>query len=171
MKLSFHSTLFPLAIFTLFLTTFLACEPAPPAETGPTPMEIRQDSLNFLTALNMHLDAVKNKDFEALKRTMPAPEADFHLILPNGAMMDKSGDFLDAHQEWFQDTSWTMESKILHAENGPEFGIALVEATNREPERNGKPYFHKMAISYGLKKINGIWLVVYDHASTMEKSE
>ncbi len=134
-------------------------------------MEIRQDSLNFLTALNMHLDAVKNKDFEALKRTMPAPEEAFHLILPNGAMMTKSGDFLNAHEEWFQDTTWTMETQILYTSNGPDYGIALVEATNREPERNGKPYFHKMAISYGLKKVNDNWLVIHDHASTLEKSE
>ena len=39
-----------------------------------------------------------------------------------------------------------------------------------EPERDGKPYFNRMHISYTLEKQNGQWYVIKDHASSVEKS-
>ncbi|MCB0616701.1 MAG: nuclear transport factor 2 family protein [Phaeodactylibacter sp.] len=156
-----------------FLLAFVACSCVnfQDKDDGPaTPAAVESDSIGFQAALDAHLNAVRQHDFEALKRTVPA-SGPMHLVLPNGAHFATAEEFLSLHEEWFQDTTWTMETKVQHIDPSADSGIALVEAINREPERNGKPYFHKMFITYSLKKVNGQWLVVYDHASTIEKSE
>ena len=49
-------------------------------------------------------------------------------------------------------------------------GIAHTEIMYREPERDGKPYFNRMAVGYALEKIDGRWYVVKDQMCSLEKS-
>ena len=79
--------------------------------------------------------------------------------------------FLDYHRDWFEDTSWTFEPKILEFNAGLYFGMAVVEVMYKEPNRNGKPYFNRMIVSYDLEKQNGEWVVIKDQTSSIEKSE
>ena len=51
-----------------------------------------------------------------------------------------------------------------------DLGMAVVEVIYREPNRNGKPYFNRMIVSYDLQKVAGQWYVIKDHASSVEKS-
>ncbi|HMQ62333.1 MAG TPA: nuclear transport factor 2 family protein [Flavilitoribacter sp.] len=145
--------------------------PAPDAPSETPISDPAADSIAFRQALKAHLNAVEHKDFEGLKNTSAPESGQVLWVLPDGAQFTKAADFLKLQEEWFQDTTWTMEMKILEMENSADFGVAVVEAMLREPERNGKPYFHKMAISYALRKMEGAWRVVMDHASTIEKSE
>ncbi|PHN06669.1 YybH family protein [Flavilitoribacter nigricans] len=146
-----------------------ACQSEAQPESAPTVVAEKPDE-SFRLALEEHLAAVAAKDFDRLKMTVPQ-SGELVWVLPNGASFMKAEEFLQNHQEWFQDTSWTMTTQILQANWGQDHGTALVEADLREPERNGKPYFHRMFISYGLERSNGRWQVVLDHASTIEKSE
>lgn len=127
----------------------------------------------FKEALRQHLDAVSAKDIDAVKKTLPPSNESMHLILPNGTQMNTAGEFIKMHDDWFKDTStaWTLNFSIKYAYANGNLGYALVEGMLEEPNRNGKPYFHKMHVSYVLEKINGKWLVIKDHASTIEKSE
>lgn len=145
-----------------------ACQPV--ADTAQEQTVAEEKDEKFRMVLEKHLEAVSNKDFDQLKETVPESGA-LAWILPNGASFMKAEEFLENHQEWFQDSSWTMTTRIVQADWGLDYGTAIIEADLREPERNGKPYFHRMYITYGLKKTNGDWKVVLDHASTIEKSE
>jgi len=78
---------------------------------------------------------------------------------------------MDGHEGWFEEKDWTIDMNIIYTDNSDNYGIALVESKFNDPDRNGKPYFHNMIVSYALKKVDGKWLVVKDHASTVEKSE
>ena len=149
--------------FLLFLPFFYLLSSCSSPNNQPAPAA-------FETSLSNHLRAVQEKNFELLKSTVP-DSGSFHLILPNGKMINRVEEFLDMHHEWFQESGWSMESRVLFSESGADFGHAIVESMLREPERNGKPYFHKMAISYVLKLQDGAWKVVADHASTIEKSD
>ncbi len=46
--------------------------------------------------------------------------------------------------------------------------MAVTEIVYREPEREGKPYFNRMIVSYDLEKIDGKWYIIKDHASSIE---
>jgi|GEM_PF-1570780 len=124
----------------------------------------------FVERMQEHLEAVSNKDLTTLKSTL-SPEGDMQLILPNTEILYSVEKFMEYHQAWFQDTTWTFETKILSTEIGEKVGIAITEIMYREPERNGKPYFNHMVVSYALKKIEGQWYIIKDHASSIEKAE
>lgn len=124
-------------------------------------------------ALRVHLDAITAKDIATVKNTLPAPNAPMHFILPDGTQMATAGEFIKMHDDWFKDTStdWKLDFTILYVHTNGNLGFALTEGMLTEPDRGGKPYFHKMYISYVLEKQDGKWLVIKDHASTIEKSE
>lgn len=123
----------------------------------------------FMNTIEKHLNAVSGKDLQALKETM-SPTGQMFLILPKAEVTDSVSDFIEFHEKWFQDTTWTMETKIMNVEIEDKMGIAIVEALYKEPERDGKPYFNRMIVSYTLRKEANVWYVVKDHASSTEKS-
>ena len=127
------------------------------------------DEMAFVATLQQHLNAVTEKDLEALASTM-SPEGKMQLILPGSEIMDSVDQFIDYHRAWFQDTTWTFETKILNTDVGDRLGLAITEIIYREPERDGKPYWNRMVVSYGLEKIDGHWYIIKDHASSIEKS-
>lgn len=127
------------------------------------------DKEGFTALLEKHLRSVSERDLNTLAGTL-SPQGDMILILPQSPLRTKSSEFMDYHREWFQDTTWNFETKILTSDVQNNMGIAVVEALYSEPERDGKPYFNRMHVSYGLRKMNGNWYVVKDHASSIEKS-
>lgn len=148
-----------------FCLVLLSC--AGPAERQNPDPALNQAAM--VTLMQKHLDAVSNQDLERLASTM-SPQGNMQLILPGTEIIDKVEGFMDYHREWFTTSGWTFETKILNAEAGPERGMAITEVVYREAERDGKPYFNRMIVSYDLQKIDGQWYVVKDHASSIEKS-
>ena len=160
-----------LGVFFFSTLIFSACRDK---ETVTTPEEVKidpaQNKVQFIETMQKHLDAVSNKDLEVLKSTM-SPDGKMQLILPNSEIIHSADSFMDFHKEWFQDTTWTFETEILNTEIGEKYGMAITEIVYHEPERNGKPYFNRMTVSYVLEKINGQWYIIKDHASTIEKTK
>jgi ketosteroid isomerase-like protein len=125
----------------------------------------------FIATMQKHLDAVSNKDLETLKSTM-SPNDEMQLILPNAEIMHSVDSFMNYHKAWFESKApWTFETKILNTDIGKTIGMAITEIIYKEPERNGKPYFNRMIVSYVLKKIDNKWYIIKDHASTIEKTK
>ena len=119
--------------------------------------------------MQTHLDAVSNRDLATLEATL-APHGDMQLILPGSEIQASAEAFMEYHRAWFAAPDWTFETCILNTKAGPRFGMAITEIIYREPERDGKPYFNRMTVSYVLEFIDGKWYVIKDHASSIEKS-
>ncbi len=151
----------------LCICLFAACQQG--QNVIPTDEEIAQNEKAFKTALKIHLDAISARDLETLEATL-SPQGDMHLILPQINITTTAKEFMDFHRDWFEIPGWTMENKIVHTNVGQTMGIGIVEALYKEEERDGKPYFNRMHVSYSMKKIDGIWYVIKDHASSVEKS-
>ena len=130
----------------------------------------QQNELACRSMLEKHLDAVSNKDLATLKTTL-VPEGDFYFVMPQSIIRTKVEDFIKEHEAWFKDKSWSFETRILSLSVGSEVAFAVVEIVYREPERNGAPYFNRMAVSYGMKKIKGRWYVAKDHACSLDKTK
>ena len=128
------------------------------------------NEIAFVATMQKHLNAVTNKDLVALKSTL-SPNGNMQLILPNTEITNTVADFMEYHKNWFAvKTPWSFETKILNTEVGEAFGIAITEIIYSEPERDGKPYFNRMYVSYALQKMDGKWYIIKDHASSIEKS-
>jgi len=128
-----------------------------------------QSKKNATALMEKHLDAVANKDLATLKSTL-SPDGKMLLMLPSSEIMDGVDKYVEFHEEWFKDTSWTFETKILNSEVGTQKGIFITEQIYREPDRDGKPYFNRMAVSYGVEKKGNQWYVITDHCTSIEKS-
>lgn len=122
-----------------------------------------------LEVMQKHLNAVSNRDLETLESTL-SPEGNMQLILPGIEIIEKTTGFMEYHIEWFKANNWTIESKILNSEVGKTVAMVIVESIYKEPERDGKPYFNRMTISYDLKKIKGKWYIIKDHMASIQKS-
>ncbi len=145
-------------IIAVIVTLFFSCQ-----------QKTTDLSAEFIVALEKHLKAVSEKNIEILKNTLSEKE-EIYLILPGSEPVKSNEGFLKMHKDWFQDTTWTFETQIIHTEIQANIGTALVEVMYKEPDRNGKPYFNKMAVSYTLKKLQGQWYIIMDHASSIEKT-
>ncbi len=160
--------LIPIVFITLLMA---ACQNS--ATIDESQLNKDSDIINneeeFINTLEKHLQAVSNKDLLTLKSTM-SPNGNMQLILPSTEIINSVDSFMSFHAEWFKDTIWTFETKILNTEVGDKLGFGVSEVIYREPERDGKPYFNRMIVSYDLMKTDSKWYIVKDHASSIEKS-
>lgn len=161
----------PLKFVIISVLLIMSCaeNTASSANSNETTDPDVSDEQEFVATLEKHLNAVADKDLASLGSTM-SPEGKMQLILPGSEIMYSVDSFMNYHEEWFQDTSWTFETKILDTEIGDDTGFAVTEVVYREPDRDGQPYFNRMIVSYGLEKVDGGWYIVMDHASSIEKS-
>ena len=116
-----------------------------------------------------HLNAIKTKDLNTLKSTM-SPKGNMELIQPSSEILYSVDGFMKFHKDWFEIPNWTVNTKILSMNIGDKVGVATTEFLYKEPERNGKPYFNRLIVSYTLEKINSKWYIIKDHASSIEKT-
>lgn len=123
-----------------------------------------------VAVMEKHLNAVTHRDAKTLASTL-SPNGEMQLILPSQDIIYTTEKFMDFHHEWFKDSVWTFETKILNSDVGERFGMVVTELTYREPDRNGKPYFNRQIVSYDLKKIDGNWYVIKDHCTSVEKTQ
>jgi len=131
--------------------------------------KIKNEEL-FKSVLNKHLTAVSKKDYGTLKSTM-SPKGNMELIQPNSEVVYDVKGFMDFHQEWFDVPNWTVKTKVLSTDIGDKIGVATTEFFYEETERNGKPYFNRLIVSYTLEKINNNWYFIKDHASSIDKTK
>lgn len=128
-----------------------------------------KNAQSAIEVMQRHLNAVTNRNLNVLEETL-TPEGTMQLILPGTEILQGNKAFMDYHKEWFALPDWTFKTRIVNSEIGTDMGSFIVEIIYGEPLRDGEPYFNRMAISYVLKKIDGDWYVIKDHASSIEKS-
>ena len=156
-----------LLVFLLLTTVSFAQQEK---DTQASKVSQHQNEVLFTSVLTKHLNAVTTKNLEALKATM-SPNGAMELIQSSSEIVYSVDGFIKFHEDWFKMPNWTVSTKILSTDVGDTIGVATTEFMYKEPERNGKPYFNRLIVSYTLEKIKGNWYVIKDHASSVEKTE
>ncbi len=153
-----------LLIFSLFI--LVSCND----EKSDTPFDSTVNRTQITETLENLLTSIETKNLDLLKSTM-SPSGKMELILSSTETTYKVDEFVNFHEGWFKDTTWTMKTKILNMDVGEYIGTATTEAIYEEPDRNGKPYMNHMIVSYVLQKeADNKWYVTKDHATTLKKS-
>lgn len=160
-------------IVLIFAIPFLQQSCAPKEEKEPNTVTAKtseaENDAAFHQVLNAHFEAISNRDLSDLKSTL-SPKGNMQLILEGEEIIDKVDGFMEYHTAWFEMSGWTMSNTILNSAVGETMGMAVVEAMYKEPNRDGKPYFNRLIVSYDLEKIDGQWYIIKDHATSVEKS-
>jgi len=152
-------------ILVVIVTSFICCR-----DGSNVIIYDKNNDKQIKRTLNTLLNSIENKDIDSLKSTM-SPTGKMELILPNSKITYSVDEFVELHENWFLDSTWTMETKILNIKAGAKIGTATTEAIYREPDRNGKPYMNHMIVSYVIEKeSDNSWYVTKDHACSIKKS-
>lgn len=156
-------------LLSLLLLSFSSCD-VKEKEVQGNEVSKEQNEEVFKSVLLKHLNAVATKDLQTLKSTM-SPKGTMELIQPSAEIVYSVDGFMKFHEEWFQVPNWSVHTKILSTNIGDRIGVATTEFLYKEPERNGKPYFNRLIVSYTLEKVDGNWYIIKDHASSIEKTK
>lgn len=160
---------YKLIFLCLLIIGFSSCDIRQKDDQQYEISKIKNEEL-FSSVILKHLSAVKNKDFITLKSTM-SPKGNMELIQPGSEIVYSVDGFMKFHQEWFDVPNWTVNTKILSTDIGDRIGVATTEFLYKEPERNGKPYFNRLIVTYTLERINNNWYIFKDHASSIGKTK
>ncbi len=159
---------YKLIFLSLLVIGFSSCDIKQDIQENET-SKIKNEEL-FKSVLLKHLNAIENRDLIALKATM-SPNGNMELIQPSAEIVYTVDGFMEFHQKWFKIPDWTASTKILSTDIGDRIGVATTELLYKEPERNGKPYFNRLIVTYTLEKTKNTWHVIKDHASSVEKTK
>lgn len=159
-------------IFALVAVTLICSCQEPKSNVDNTPVITQADlKASFDKAMRVHLDAVEQKDIATMQKTM-APNDELFFLQPGRELSKTSTSFMDFHKGWFEGTMapWSISFKIIETRVGSTMGVAVVECLYEEPDRDGKPYFNRLHVSYAQQLIDGQWYVTLDQATSIEKS-
>lgn len=149
-------------VWSLMVITVMSSCQAPVKEV------VKDDKAQLV--LDKLLRSLESKDITSLKETMSS-SGDMELVLTNGEIMSGVAEFVDFHEGWFRDTTWSMRHEIVDFQLYENVATATVKAYYSEPDRDGAPYFHNMVVSYVLHKFeDGKWAVIKDQATSFDKS-
>lgn len=106
-----------------------------------TRIEVNDQSKNeheFVRIMQKHLNAVTNRDISTLESTL-SPRGEMQLILPETEIINSVDGFVEYHKEWFRDTSWTFETKLLNTKIGDKLGWLLLKWFTGNRKDRGNP--------------------------------
>jgi len=78
---------------------------------------------DYDATLKIHLDAIQNHDLTALLSTV---HDSVTLIFPNGSRLKSKKEFASFHQNWFNDSTWTLSPAILNTIKSDSVSYSLI---------------------------------------------
>lgn len=117
--------------------------------------------MDFRSALDAHLAAIRSRDLPAFLATVAQDEA-LSLIMPNGALVRGFSGVTDLHQSWFADPDWSLDAELVRTLETAEMALALLLVDYRDRDAEGRPYERRYYLSLVFAKRDERWLLVHD---------
>lgn len=117
--------------------------------------------MDFSTTLAAYLDAVQQRDLDALE-VLLAPSDQLTLILPNGIQMLGHEEVLEFHRTWFDDLEWTLKSELHHTVETETMALALLSVEYDDLDPSGLPYQLHYFLTLTFMLVEGNWLLIHD---------
>ncbi len=126
------------------------------------------DECDFKCTLNKHLSAIQARDYAAFVETLTRGER-LTFILPGGRYSEGTDEYKSTLKNWFADTGWTLDYKVLALEETDQMGTALLEIAYDEADRNGQPYHLDHYLFLVFRKFEHGWALVHDQNTAFSK--
>jgi len=121
-------------------------------------------SLDFESAVRHHLDAVESRDLETFKSTLTKSD-ELYVIFPGGGLLDSTQAVVDFHREWFTDSDWVFDTKIVKTIPGTTQSTALVKYEFRDTA-DGPARQAWLVLTFQLE--DGSWRLIHDQNTRIE---
>lgn len=116
--------------------------------------------MNFNETLKLHLNYMKDKELDKFVSTVRLDN--ITVIMPNGTIIKNSAEFIELHKNWFLDTDWELDFKILKTEESAEMAYALVAVDYKDCDNKGNPIYMNYYLNLVFTKHGETWLLVHD---------
>lgn len=124
---------------------------------------------SFQETLEIHLNAVSNRNLEALE---PTVAEDVSLIFPQGEKLDSKKEFMEFHETWFQHDNWEWKGEVLKAESTDSLGYGLVQYTYTEKDSVGNAVYSSNAyLLLVFRNSAEAWQLVHDQNTKIQKAD
>jgi hypothetical protein len=91
--------------------------------------------MTFREALDKHLRAIRERDLRSLVETLP--DETLTLIMSDGRLVGTVREFVDLHRDWFEQTTWSLETKVVASEETAQMGYATIHLDYRDESPGG----------------------------------
>jgi len=146
-----------LAVVIALLLAFVACEPQPaPLAQGSAAEELAPEAPNFRSTVEQHVAAISKRDFDGILATITESDS-LTLIFPDGTLLRSRDAYISFHQEWFADSTWTMDIDLVRLHEAS--GTALVRTAY---EDDGPSSRREAWLVLSFARENGFWRLVHD---------
>jgi uncharacterized protein (TIGR02246 family) len=123
--------------------------------------------MSFEQALERHLRAVRDHDFDAFLATI-ATDGSLTMILPNGNLLDNYDEIVELHQEWFADSEWQMTTELITKHETAEMGTALLLVNYEDVDADGQPVQFQYFLNLIFARRDGKWLLIHDQNTIID---
>jgi len=128
--------------------------------------DLRKDSF-FEQDLTTHLNAVQNRDYDALE---PTVAEDVLMIGPDGSTLKSKTEFMKFHEDWFKLSNWKWQGKVLKTSTSDSLSHALVQYRYTESDSLGKEIYRSDAyLLLIFRKAENGWQLVHDQNTRIQE--
>lgn len=121
---------------------------------------------DFRSALNVHLNAVQERDLDAFRATLTENET-LYTIFPDGGAITTPKAAIDLHEQWFADANWRWDGEIVHLVESADMAMALLRYDYRDT-LDGAPRTNWLSLVFRLE--DGAWRLVHDQNTRIAES-
>jgi len=119
-------------------------------------------------AVEMHLQAVRTRNLEALLPTITAGN-DLRMIVPDGVQYTTRAQYVDFHRRWFaSNDNGRFEPEIVHIVQSPRLGHVLIKLRYRATTPTGavQDTASWLALTFALE--DGDWRLIFDQSTLIQ---
>ncbi|MEE9433679.1 MAG: nuclear transport factor 2 family protein [Sphingorhabdus sp.] len=120
---------------------------------------------DFRAAVEQHLEAVENRDFDTFKNTLTKTD-DLNVIFPGGSVLENTQAVLDFHKQWFADDKWVFKTNIEKVIGGSDQSTALVKYSFQD-SADGEPREAWLVLTFQLE--DGSWRLIHDQNTRIDR--
>src|SRR5438874_8694287 len=125
-------------------------------------------AMTFTETLHTHLQAIMARDLEALRETLPADQ--LVLIMADGRLVTSINDFLHLHEGWFQHSTWSLDTELVHQRETSDLGVAVVRLEYRDHSPGHTAIQERSYLTLIFARQAEKWVMVHDQNTPIKAS-
>jgi len=119
---------------------------------------------DFDAALQLHFEAIANRDIEAFKSHLTHGET-LYTIVQNGHAFTTPSETVEIHRQWFQDSNWSWNGTVVHKVVGEDVAMALIKYEYRA-KADAVPFSTWLTYVFQLQEDQ--WKIVHDQNTALD---
>lgn len=123
--------------------------------------------MNFTETLNKHIRAIQTRDLPALIETLPAEQ--LTLVMSDGRLVRSVREFLAAHQDWFQSSTWSIRTEVVQLVEEGDLGLAVLHLDYRDQPPDGKPVHETSFLTLVFQRQGEHWVMIHDQNTPIRR--